>query len=135
MNNHVDDYTKFMNDLSQKDHLEQARLERPNSKHVVEKITNTSFYIYPMTDFPMGSGETSLPAYFSKCRGLRMLQKDCKGRPYTDQKCFFRALALFQGAKISNLEKKAQNLLRRYMQNSKKGRFEGVTSFHYKIVL
>ena len=51
---------------------------------------------------------------------------DYRGRPYNDQKCFFRCLALFQGAKRSNLEKPAQTLLRRFMRKTKKARFEGV---------
>ena len=121
------DFQTFMNDLSEKDHLEFARQERPNTKYSVEKISNTSFYIYPMPDFPMGSGDTPLPAYFSKCRGLHMLRKDwSSGRPYTDQKCFFRCLALFQGAKIKKLAEKTQILLREYMKETKKVRFEGV---------
>ena len=124
--NNDNDFEKFMNDLSEKDHLEHARQERPNTKYSVEKITNTSFYIYPMADFPMGSGDTPLPAYFSKCRGLHTLRNDKNGKPYTDQKCFFRCLALFQGAKINKLAEKTQILLRKYMKEARKVRFEGV---------
>ena len=120
------DFNTFVNDLSEKDHLEFARQERPNSKFTVEKIMNTSFYIYDMSDFPMGSSDTPLPAYFSKCRGLHILRNDDKGRPYSDQKCFFRCLALHKGAKLTKLYTKTQILLRRFMRYTKKPRFEGV---------
>ena len=131
--NNQNDFNDFLDSLKDKDHLEFARQERPNTKFSVEKITNTSFYIYPMPDFPMGhvnDDDEGLPAYFAECHGLHTLMKNYKtGRPYTDKKCFFRALALHQGAKISAVERRAEFLLRRFLQQNRKARrcFEGVS--------
>ena len=120
------DFDTFVNELTEKDHLEIARQERPNSKFTVEKIVNTSFYIYSLPDFPMGSDDTPLPSYFYHCRGLRVLRKDWNGKSYNDQKCFFRCLALHKGAKLQSLERKSQILLKKYMRKTRKARFEGI---------
>ena len=137
------DFDNFLQNMRDKDHLEHARQERPNTKYTVSKITNTSFYIYTLKDFPMGGceeekeeeeeeeeeeeTEEKLPSYLSRARGLRLLLRDSAGRVYRDRKCLFRCLALYQGTKPSKFASKTQQLLRRFMRKTKKVRFEGVT--------
>ena len=46
------DFTTFLSELLKRDPLHYARAQRPNSKWVVDLITNVSFYVYKIPDHP-----------------------------------------------------------------------------------
>ena len=121
------EFQNLMTSLSEKDHLEVCRQERPNSKFVVDRITNTSFVIYPMHEHPIGDGESPLPAYLMNNKGLVTLVKGAHGKDiYADRKCFFRCLALHKGGKRQALETRANEYLQMFMERMKINRFDGV---------
>ena len=79
------------------DILEWVRQQRPNSKWVVDTVTNISFFITKLRGHPIGRG-TDLPAYLAENHGLVALDRNHKnGRPYNDNLCFFRALTVHNG--------------------------------------
>ena len=79
------------------DVLEWARLQRPNSKWIVGKVTNITFFITKVRGHPIGRGK-NLPHYIIENRGLEALNcNKNNGKLYNDNLCFFRALALHNG--------------------------------------
>ena len=86
----------------------------PNTKYTFVKCTNVSFYVTRLSNVAIGA-PIDLPEYLVKNKGLYSLTKSNQsGKPYDDRFCFFRALALHRGAKISALEVPAKRLLREY---------------------
>ena len=91
------------------DVLEWVRQRRPNSKWVVEQVTNITFFVTKLRGHPIGRG-TYLPSYLAKNHGLVALDRNCNnGKVYSDNFCFFRALALHNGCHPKNLERDAQH--------------------------
>ena len=63
---------------------------------------------------PIGN-EINLPHYITQNKAINTLVKDKNtGDPYMDQKCFFRCLALHQGANLTTLEDPTNQLLNQY---------------------
>ena len=119
------EFQNLMTSLSEKDHLEVCRQERPNSKYIVDRITNTSFVLYPMHEHPIGDGERPLPDFILNNKGLVTLVKGGRGVDlYADRKCFFRCLALHKGGKRKALETRANEFLQTFTNEPE--RFEGV---------
>ena len=102
--------------LKNLDVLEWVRQQRPNSKWVVDTVTNVTFFITKIRDHPIGRG-TDLPEYLSNNNGLLPLDRDHKtGKVYSDNLCFFRALALHNGCHPKNLERDAKHYYERYRE-------------------
>ena len=92
----------------------QARVTYPNTKFVFVKTTNVVFFLTKVIGNPIGSA-IELPSYLKNNKGLVSLIKSKKtGKPYSDNLCLFRALALFRGAHITALENEAKQLFRTY---------------------
>ena len=110
------DLQQVRESLQNLDVLEWIRQRRPNSKWVVEQVTNVTFFITKLRGHPIGRG-TDLPPYLSKNNGL--LPLDCNhndGKPYNDNLCFFRALALHNGCHPKNLERDAKHYYEQYRE-------------------
>ena len=88
-------------------------ISRPHTKWIFFTITNITFFVYTLDGVPIGS-PTRFPEYLRKNKGLHSLISNCHGMPYRNSKCFFRCLALFQGAKLQSIEKPAKELLKTY---------------------
>ena len=96
--------------------MEWVRQRRPNSKWVVDTVTNVTFFITKIRGHPIGRG-TDLPKYLSNNNGLLPLDRDHKtGKVYSDNLCFFRALALHNGCHPKNLERDAKHYYERYRE-------------------
>ena len=79
------------------DILEWVRQQRPNSKWIVDQVTNITFFITKLRGHPIGRGQ-NLPHYIVENRGLEALENNFQtGKPYNDNLCFFRALAVHNG--------------------------------------
>lgn len=48
------EFLSFISEVQSHDAVEHALNERPHSKYVVVAIMSTSFYVYPLNDFPIG---------------------------------------------------------------------------------
>ena len=89
------------------DVLEWVRQRRPNSKWVVQQVTNVTFFVTKLQGHPIGRG-TYLPSYLAKNHGLVALDRNRNnGKVYSDNLCFFRALELHNGCHQKNLERDA----------------------------
>eukprot|EP00116_Pleurobrachia_bachei_P001169 sb/3461431/ len=122
-----DDKRAFINLLEGID-LEKS-IRRPSTEWSAVKVTNVSFYVYRLKGTAIGSG-VELPDYLLRNKGLVSLVTSRKtGKPYSDQKCFFRCLALHQGSDPQSLEKKTNQLVKEYckMASIKIKQFNGVS--------
>ena len=120
-------FDKFIQQLRDIDILEYIRNQRPNSKWVFHLITNMIVTLH-FLDFPIGS-RVHLPDYILKHRCIISLARDSHhNKPYDDNLCFFRALALHRGSHPRNLERAAKEYFSRYLAASgiKQREFEGV---------
>ena len=102
--------------LKNLDVLEWVRQRRPNSKWVVDTVTNVTFFITKIRGHPIGRG-IDLPEYLSNNNGLLPVDRDHKtGKVYSDNLCFFRALALHNGCHPKNPERDAKHYYERYRE-------------------
>ena len=96
------------------DILEWVRQQRPNSKWIVDQVTNITFFITKLRGHPIGRGQ-NLPHYIVENRGLESLENNFQtGKPYKDNLCFFRALAVHNGCHPKNLERDAKHYYEKY---------------------
>ena len=80
------------------DPIEFSRRLRPNSKWVFFKLINITAYVYKLLSHPIGN-EINLLHYVLQNPAINALVRNYNtGDPFQDQKCFFRCLALHQGA-------------------------------------
>ena len=88
--------------------MEWIRQQRPNSKWVVDLVTNITWFITKIRDHPIGRGKY-LPGYIVDNSGIDALESNAKtGKPYEDNLCFFRCLALHNGCHTKNLGRDTQ---------------------------
>lgn len=91
-------------------------LQRPSSRWILKCVTNITYYVTKLTEVPIGSG-AKLPPHLLKNRSLISLTHSNKtGRLYTDNLCFFRALALHMGYSANGVEKKTKALFQTFAQ-------------------
>ncbi len=124
-----EDFLSFLEKLLQQDPLEYARLQRPNSKWVVDLVTNMTLYIFRIPNHPIGTYHVQLPGYISSNKAIISLTNDPakKGVQYRDNLCFFRCLALHQGFTPDRLVKKTKELFHQYSPDGNYKNFPGVT--------
>ena len=93
----------------------------------MQQVTNVTFFITKLRDHPIGRGKF-LPHYIVENRGIVSLDKNIRtGKPYNDNLCFFRAIALHNGCHSKNLERDTQHYYERYRLNvPEKKKFSGV---------
>jgi hypothetical protein len=100
--------------LNKLDLLEWVRQQRPNSKWVVDWVTNVCFIATKIRGHPIGRS-ILLPPYLLNNRTIMAL--DCNnrtGQPYQDNLCFFRCLAVHNnGCHLSNLERDTKHYFER----------------------
>ena len=108
----------FLHDCFDGDLLEQANKKRPESSWVIEVITNVTFFINKLVDVPIGCG-LSLPGFIVNNKGLHCLSRNNRGRPYVDNLCVFRCLALHMGQSLNCLESTTKRLFYDYCREFK----------------
>ena len=100
-----DDLERLYQQIAEIDFLEWVRQQRPNSKWVVDLVTNVTWFVSKIRDHPIGRGK-HLPGYVVDNRGIEPLENNVKtGKPYEDNLCFFRCLVLRNGCHTKNLER------------------------------
>lgn len=94
----------FVDALLSKDVNSYVRANSPNTKNVCHLITNLRLGVYPaggQLDRAIGCDNVNIPPYVMNNRGLNALIQAYKtGRPYNDNFCVFRCLALNSGLNI-----------------------------------
>ena len=86
------DLDRLYEQVNNIDFLEWIRQQRPNSKWVVDLVTNVTF-VWKICDHPIGRGKY-LPGYVVGNMGITPLDRNIqRGKPYEDNLCLFRCLA------------------------------------------
>ena len=111
----LEDLNKFTRKIDELDLMNH--ITYPNSKFSFVRITNVSYFLTKMIKCPIGAAN-NFPAYLKNNRGLNSLVS-YRGKPYEDQLCFFRCLALYMGANLNALERKAKELFETYLSEMK----------------
>ena len=108
--NSLDHYNRFVDSLEQRDIVEYARAQRPNSKFIVVDVTNLTIFVNHTPEHPIGGrgGDTELPDYLSKRRGLRTVDNKWN-------LCFFHCLTLHRNPDLRAARKpKTRRFARQY---------------------
>ena len=78
-------------------------------------MTNVTFYVYKLPDHIIGAPTTSLPDFIKENRAIVSLERNSSSKkPYRDNLCFFRCLALHKGHHRMALETAAKSSFRQY---------------------
>ena len=121
-----DDFHNFLRELEHADILEWARQQRPNTKWIVDIVTNATVFLNKIIDHPIGS-PVVLPEYITKNKHVVGLVKDENtSTPYDDNLCLFRCIALHKGYNYHNINNPAKALLQTYQPGIHPKAFLGV---------
>ena len=109
------------------DFLEWIRQQRPNSKWIVDLVTNVTWFVWKIRDHPIGRGKY-LPSFIVDNMGITPLDRNIqRGKPYEDNLCFLRCLALHNGCHTKNLERDTKFYYEKYREAEICGKkFHGV---------
>ena len=107
-------FNTFLDTLVEQDPLEYAKMLSPNSKCIVDEITNVTFFVYHIRDHPIGAA-LKLPEYITQNRAIVSLSHTPNHATlYKDDLCLFRCLALHSGEHLKYMEKKVKSLYQEY---------------------
>ena len=124
-----DDMTKFKEILKKTDVIESCTKERSNTKWRFFKLTNVTIFAALLKDIPMGCKDAVLPEFLLKNHTVNCLtyEQNTK-KPYKDNLCLFRALALHLhgNERLEEETLKLFNLFRVNSTNPDPSKFEGV---------
>jgi len=100
---------QLIDDLSNTDFIEWIKQQRPNSKWIVDWVTNVTFFVTKVRGHPIGKA-TLLPNYVLLNQAIVALECDSNtGKPYNDWLCFFRCLAVHNGGHLKNLKRDTEH--------------------------
>ncbi len=88
------DISDIIERLRTMDILAELFKNRPDTKWVLELITNIRFQVFS-TNFILGAARTPLPSYIRNRKCIISLEKDNHGLEYTDKLCAFRSMSLY----------------------------------------
>ena len=118
-------FQTFYEALKEFDSLEHAKERRPNTKWVLEIVTNATYFVYRLKDHPIGAG-TKLPDFILHNQAIVSLVTNPNTlKPYTDNLCFFRCLALQKGSHRKVLERKTLELYKQFTDQTSRD-FKGI---------
>ncbi|KAJ8300697.1 hypothetical protein KUTeg_022216 [Tegillarca granosa] len=106
------------------DILTELLRNRPNTEWIPVLMTNVHFAI-TSTNYVLGKG--CLPNYILKRKSIIALDK-CYGKPYNDNLCLFRCLALHRGYDPKSLENASKDYYQQWKRDKETTEpFQGVT--------
>ena len=128
-----DDMAKLKETLKKTDVIESCTKERSNTKWMFSKLTNLTIFAALLRDIPMGCKDAVLPESLLKNHTNSCLtyEQNTK-KPYKDNLCLFRALALHLLSPLGNdkrLEEETSKLFNLFLINSTNpdpSKFQGV---------
>ena len=85
---------KIKNVLSNTDVIEACTKERANTKWKFYKLTNVTVFAALLREVPMGFQDAVLPEPLTKNHTVKCVTYENTRKPYNDNLCLFRALAL-----------------------------------------
>ena len=124
-----DDMAKLKEILKKTDVIESCTKERSNTKWRFFKLTNLTIFAALLKDIPMGCKDAVLPESLLKNHTVNCLTFEKNTRkPYNDNLCLFRALALHLHGN-ERLEEETSKLFNLFLVNSTNpdpSKFQGV---------
>ena len=115
--------------LKKTDLIESCTKERTNTKWRFFKLTNLTIFAALLRDIPMGCKDAVLPESLLRNRSINCLNFEKNTRkPYNDNLCLFRALALHLHGN-ERLEEETSKLFNLFLVNSTNpdpSKFQGV---------
>ena len=121
-----DDLDRLYQQIAEIDFLAWVCQQKPNSKWVVDMVTNVTLFVWKLQDHLIGQGKY-LRGYIVDNYGLDALENDNTGKPYQDNLCFFPCLALHYVCHTKNLERDTKYYYQKYREASlAKKKFHGV---------
>ena len=102
---------EFTENATPQDLWQHVFQSRPSTKWVPLFITNVTIFLYHI-NYALGCG-TELPEYIKSCHCIIALDKNVKGKVYTDMLCAFRCLAVhknLQSGKKFNFKLESQTI-------------------------
>ncbi|KAJ8317503.1 hypothetical protein KUTeg_005407, partial [Tegillarca granosa] len=119
-------FKKITKNTPQKRYNDHFLANRPVTKWIPVLLCNIIFRV-TTTNYPVGGGQT-LPDYIRDKRSIYSLLVDVNTRkPYEDNLCAFRCLALHKGHAINAIEKPAQEMFKQWCSFKKSNKkFHGV---------
>ena len=122
-----EDLERAIGEISNIDFLEWIRQQRPNSKWVVDLVTNITWFVWKLRDNLIGRG-SHLPGYIAENHGIAPLDRNRQtGKLYQDNLCFSRCLVLHNGSHTKNLERDTKYYYQQYREAGLvKKKFHGV---------
>ena len=108
------DFESFQERIQEPDLLNWAVSQRPNSDLICEMVTNATFFVNRIDDYPIGCVGVNLPDYVKNNKAIVGLTKDEHGVTYNDNLCLFRCLALHRGCDVRRLETTVVTLYAKY---------------------
>ena len=124
-----DDMAKLKEILKKTDVIESCTKERSNTKWRFFKLTNSTIFAALLKDIPMGCKDAVLPESLLKNHTVNCLTFEKNTRkPYNDNLCLFRALALHLHGN-ERLEEETSKLFNLFLVNSTNpdpSKFQGV---------
>ena len=124
-----DDMTKLKEILKKTDVNESCTEERSNTKWKFFKLTNLTTFAALLRDIPMGCKDAVLPESLLRNRSINCLTcEQNTNKPYKDNLCLFRALALHlhENERIEEETSKLFNLFLVYSTSPDPSKFQGV---------
>ena len=97
------DFDRFLARIQESDILQWAIAQRPNSDWICEMVTNATFFVNRIEDYPIGCVGVILPDYVKTNKAIVGLAKDEHGAIYNDNLCLFRCLGLHLGRDVTTL--------------------------------
>ena len=97
------DFDSFLERIREPDILQWAIAQRPNSDWICEMVTNATFFVNRIEDYPIGCVGVILPDYVKTNKAIVGLAKDEHGAIYNDNLCLFRCLGLHLGRDVTTL--------------------------------
>ena len=113
-----DDMTKLKEILKKTDVIESCTKERTNTKWIFFELTNLTIFAALLRDIPMGCKDAVLPESLLKNQTVNCVtyEQNTK-KPYKDNLCLFRALALYLHGN-ERLEEEKSKLFNLFLVNS-----------------
>ena len=87
------DLHKILNSLEKNDLFEDLVRQRPDTKWKLHCLINVTFFLYHLTDIPLGCHQVQLPSILIQNRLVKCFVSDSRNRPFDDNLCMFRAVA------------------------------------------
>ena len=124
------DMTNLKDRMQKMDIVDICTRERANTKWKFYKLTNSTFFASLLKDVPMGCKDTVLLEPLLGNRNVNCLTFEKNTlKPYNDNLCLFRALALHLHAN-EKLEEETSKIFQLFFDNSEEGDVSKIQAVH-----